>query len=89
MATITPNVGGIPYPVAPAPYEQVLLDTRVTDTDTIPFREFTTLTQADCKLTLVGGTAVVFTTGTNIVTIGVNVPPLAATIIRGTVRGVK
>lgn len=86
MAAITPNVGGIPFPVETT-YQQDLRVTKVTDGDTLTFREFTTLIQAECELFLHNGTAVTFTTGTNIVTIGVNVPPLAATEIFGIIKG--
>ena len=88
MAAINPNYGRVAHPIV-TERQSDILPTAVTDGDTLTIGHLTTLTQAKCFLERVdNGADVVFTTATNVVTIGVNAPPLASTQIKGFVTGV-
>lgn len=87
MAAVNPAriQTGIPIVVE---RQTIVGSTPVSDGDTLTFGEFTSLTQAKCHFELVAdGADVAFTTTTNVVTIGVHVPPLASENIRGYVIG--
>lgn len=91
MAAVTPHVDGAPVPVYSKSIQglSITSPTLMSDGDTLTFPAFTTLIQAECWFKRIDdGSDVVFTTGTNVVTIGINIPIMHFVPVKGQVVGV-